>query len=230
MNFKVDDLNCSISISCGRFGFRLSGKVMPLPNDFHSIGFEVLQDEGSDEIQSSISFGGNSFEGLDGFFVAKGAEVAYRLSVKYAVLAKQIQNDPCNANYIVNALKEGDIESARILIAMSNNLIGRPAKLLDESHVKYHCVFDAIVKSEPFLSLISAYENTESNDPAIILKKKTVQSLNIKSGVRFENLVSETEAVQSGDESFVKWRRETVVKSLRELHHSDSSKSAKDWL
>ncbi len=167
---------------------------------------------------------------MDGFFVAKGAEVTYRLSVKYAVLAKQIQNDPCNANYIVNALKEGDIESARIMIAMSNNLIGKPAKLLDDSHIKYHCVFDAIVKSEPYLSLITAYENTDSNDPVIILKKKTVQALNIKSGISFENLVSEPKVILSGDESFVSWRREVVVKSLLELHHSDASISAKDWI
>lgn len=226
MNFKVDDLNCSISISCGRFGFRLSGKVMPLPNDFHSIGFEVLQEEGSDEIQSSISFGGNSFEGLDGFFVAKGAEVAYRLSVKYAVLAKQIQNDPCNANYIVNALKEGDIESARILIAMSNNLIGKSTKLLDVTERKYYCVFDAIVKSEPFLSLINAYENTDSNDPAIILKKRVVGTLNIKSGINYESLSSET---MPEDEDKATWQRKNIVKSLRELHYGDISKSAVNW-
>jgi hypothetical protein len=164
----VDGCNVQFTVqpgqgsACNRHSsFEIRGKVYPFQERFHGVTFSAfvqrnLDGKSGGDIDYSVGFGGNTFEGIQASKMVRAAIVAEKLAVMYAGMIQDVRNTNGNPEIFTQALEEKDYTLAAILLMMADNLVTAPLKPRIKDREKLNTQLECIMHDASFKPILFA--------------------------------------------------------------------------
>lgn len=151
--------------ACNRHSFfEIRGKFYPFQERFHGVTFNAFVKRNLDgkvdgDIDYSVGFGGNTFEGTQASKIVRAAVVAEKLAVMYAGMLQDVRDTSGSPEIFTQALKEKDYTLAAILLMMADNLVKTPLKQRIKDREKLNTQLECIMHDASFKPVLIALKS-----------------------------------------------------------------------
>lgn len=148
--------------ACNRHSFfEIRGKVYPFQERFHGVTFNAFVKRNLDgkvggDIDYSVGFGGNTFDGVQASKMVRAAIVAEKLAVMYAGMIQDVRGTSGDPEIFTQALEEKNYTLAAILLMMADNLVTTPLKQRIKDREKLNTQLECIMHDDSFKPVLAA--------------------------------------------------------------------------
>ncbi|EKP0311713.1 TPA: hypothetical protein ACSCYS_004533 [Aeromonas veronii] len=165
MKFAFNVNNCVVEVSVSevqtindKYRPQLRGEVFPFAAHFHSVKFEVNDDE------TSIGFGGNTFRNGMGAKIVQAAIVAQEQVAHFSSLLEELRSSKGDPRDVLRVMKQGDHAMAAIMLSMipdsTEEMLARGILSKLPENTKANSVLTAVMLEPSFKTAIKLLDNS----------------------------------------------------------------------